>query len=792
METTPQRRENHPASFGGERVDLERDFDGEFDSIRRSNVMVDAQNLLSTERSYKHSISPNNNISSSNITEKLPLIRNAGNIPRTVNTLPSSPLKLPRLIRMEPTKKLPALIPMNKNSSLKVPLIPISKEKKTVLPKLIPINKSSSAKKSLPIIPVSKTVKQPTTKDVSQPISEIVKSISKPTPASRIPINQTEKLSQLVPNLITNSQTQSSIPSNKRKQSLETAQKKKAKIDESKLIFIPDTEEEEEDDEEDDFYDATDQLSEEYLNHISNNTKEEDEIEFAQISKNPKIRKVNLDGELELQETTQPNESKENNKDNDNNNENMEEEEEDNDKSNNENKFNVSESEISNVKSKLYEKLTGFSKEGPYGLDSKIEEIYKLLEETVINKGKNSCFIFGPRSCGKSSSLNKAIDQIKMKTDNKELIEIKLNGNIQDDDKLAVRSIAEQLDSEISRIYGINLNDLEASEFLSRKSLTATMSNILKILDTEVSLKDGTVSKFDIPIIFIIEDAEIYAQQGRQTLLYNLFDLVENSKTPISVLCFTTRLTLKDLLEKRVRSRFSQKSIQFQKFTRDEFLEICEKILKIDKPSSKYEILFNSKVENLIKESSNLRKLIIFNHLTVANLKDFQNNCIYAVSQLSKTEPFFNDLNFAKYNKNVSKGSLRTIINSLSDLEIYLLVSAARVLIKNDLSWCNLNLVYQEYENQVKLKSKETSSTGGIDAVTTTGYKVWSKDSCKHPWEILQNIGLLTKPVNLNTSKSREFSNNSFETKMWHVELTLEELRLVIENDKPAKSWTRL
>jgi origin recognition complex subunit 4 len=378
---------------------------------------------------------------------------------------------------------------------------------------------------------------------------------------------------------------------------------------------------------------------------------------------------------------------------------------------------------------------------------------------------------------------------------NNDFIQIRISGSVQSDDKIAVRSIAEQLDSEISRIYGVRLQDLERSEFLSRKSITLTMANILTLLDTAVSLGDGTMSYIEHPIVFIIDDVDVYAYQGRQTLLYNLFELVEDSRTPMSVLCFTSKLTIRDDLEKRVRSRFSQRTIQFEKFDKDEFTEVATKIIKVDDPQNDYELKYNENVDNLMSTSSSLRKLIVFNHLTTANLKEFQNHCIYAVAKLSIEQPFFKEEDFEKYTKSVARGSLRQIVNSLSDLETFLLVSAARVLNKNDnLNWCNLNIVYEEYRNQIRARTQATTSrTGGMDTVSTTNYKIWSKDSCKYPWETLQNIGLLTIPTNANgANKSKDLSNSSFEAKMWNVELTLDELRLVIDAEKPVKSWTRI
>ena len=62
-------------------------------------------------------------------------------------------------------------------------------------------------------------------------------------------------------------------------------------------------------------------------------------------------------------------------------------------------------------------------------------------------------------------------------------------------------------------------------------------------------------------VIFVIDEFDMFAAHPRQTLLYNLFDIAQSRKAPIVVLGCTTRIDVVELLEKRVKSRFSHRYV---------------------------------------------------------------------------------------------------------------------------------------------------------------------------------------------------------------------------------------
>ncbi|CAG2069063.1 unnamed protein product, partial [Timema podura] len=62
-------------------------------------------------------------------------------------------------------------------------------------------------------------------------------------------------------------------------------------------------------------------------------------------------------------------------------------------------------------------------------------------------------------------------------------------------------------------------------------------------------------------VIFVLEEFDLFCGHHNQTLLYNLFDVAQSAQAPICVVGVTARLDVTELLEKRVKSRFSHRQV---------------------------------------------------------------------------------------------------------------------------------------------------------------------------------------------------------------------------------------
>lgn len=176
-------------------------------------------------------------------------------------------------------------------------------------------------------------------------------------------------------------------------------------------------------------------------------------------------------------------------------------------------------------------------------LEKQLLNIEQLLKRTVELGESNSLLIVGPNGSGKSTLLRKALTHIKGDANiAKNLMEVHLNGLVQTDDRIALEEITRQLHLENTvgdRVFG------------------SFSENLAFLLEALRSGKSST----SCPILFILDSFELFAMHKNQTLLYNLFDITQSGTTPMAVVGLTCRLDVMDLLEKRVKSRFSHRQI---------------------------------------------------------------------------------------------------------------------------------------------------------------------------------------------------------------------------------------
>lgn len=138
---------------------------------------------------------------------------------------------------------------------------------------------------------------------------------------------------------------------------------------------------------------------------------------------------------------------------------------------------------------------------------------------------------------------------------------VRLNGLIHTNDRIALRSITSQMQLD---------NVIEGKVF---GSFSENLAFLLS------SLRSGNREKAK-SVIFVLEEFDLFCSHHNQTLLYNLFDVSQSPQTPVLVFGkgrneiagaeiplknllagVTCRLDVTELLEKRVKSRFSHRQI---------------------------------------------------------------------------------------------------------------------------------------------------------------------------------------------------------------------------------------
>ncbi|CAF4833245.1 unnamed protein product [Pieris macdunnoughi] len=190
------------------------------------------------------------------------------------------------------------------------------------------------------------------------------------------------------------------------------------------------------------------------------------------------------------------------------------------------------------------------------GHENERQHVYDLFMKSIEQGESHSALILGPRGCGKTTLINSVLHQVSNEVDmNNDVMIIKLNGLLHHDEKIALKSITAQMQLENvvgDRVFG---------------TFAENLSFLLSCLMSGVDRKCRTM-------IFVLEEFDLFCHSGRtQTLLYNLFDITHNKQAPMCVLGLTNRLDVMELLEKRVKSRFSHRHI---------FIFPCESVLPLE------------------------------------------------------------------------------------------------------------------------------------------------------------------------------------------------------------------
>lgn len=169
-------------------------------------------------------------------------------------------------------------------------------------------------------------------------------------------------------------------------------------------------------------------------------------------------------------------------------------------------------------------------------------------------------------------------DLLRVTQFTKNSVLVHLNGLVHGDDKLALKSIAHQMKLE---------NAVDGKVFGSFSENLAFLLACLKSGDKHKSKS----------CIFVLEEFDLFCGHHNQTLLYNLFDVAQSAQAPICVLGLTCRLDVIELLEKRVKSRFSHRQIFLYPGSQEweEKLELMRSLLSLptsakgeERPSTSY------------------------------------------------------------------------------------------------------------------------------------------------------------------------------------------------------------
>ena len=408
----------------------------------------------------------------------------------------------------------------------------------------------------------------------------------------------------------------------------------------------------------------------------------------------------------------------------------------------------------------LLEKLTGQRPIHLTNLDEEYTKVSNLITQTVTAGESNSMLVIGARGCGKTALVNQILrEQAGRHPD--DFLVVRLNGFIHTDDKTALRQIWRQLGREM---------EVDEDEAMS-KNYADTLATLLALLSHPAEQGREQADQVTKSVIFILDEFEQFASHPRQTLLYNLFDIAQSRKAPIAVLGLTTRIDVAESLEKRVKSRFSHRYVHLgmaKSFAA--FEEACKAAITISMNELSTEEC--KRLETAIstlkpKASKQTQKVCarwngfveaLFTHETIANhlkriyyttksIPEFHSSMLVAASTLPDEQPVTGEHLLQYFTTSIAGATLSApdsklgMLNSLSTLQLALLICAARINTIHGSDTVPFPQVYEEYKVLASKAKLQASASGAL--AQGAGSRVWSKEVAKGAWENLVKVGLI-------------------------------------------------
>ncbi|XP_039100495.1 origin recognition complex subunit 4 isoform X2 [Hyaena hyaena] len=295
-----------------------------------------------------------------------------------------------------------------------------------------------------------------------------------------------------------------------------------------------------------------------------------------------------------------------------------------------------------------------------FGVQVQYKHLIELLKRTAIHGESNSVLIIGPRGSGKTMLINHALKELmEIEEVSENVLQVHLNGLLQINDKIALKEITRQL----------NLENVVGDKVFG--SFAENLSFLLE------ALKKGDRSS-SCPVIFILDEFDLFAHHKNQTLLYNLFDISQSAQTPVAVIGLTCRLYLKIFKE--------------------------QLSLPTEFPDKLFTEKWNESIQCLTEDRS-VRE-VLQKHFNVSkNLRSLHMLLMLALNRVTTSHPFMTVADLMEAQQFCSMDSKANIVHGLSVLEICLIIAMKHL---NDIyeeEPFNFQMVYNEFQKFVQRKA---------------------------------------------------------------------------------------
>ncbi|OIT27064.1 PREDICTED: origin of replication complex subunit 4-like [Nicotiana attenuata] len=353
--------------------------------------------------------------------------------------------------------------------------------------------------------------------------------------------------------------------------------------------------------------------------------------------------------------------------------------------------------------------------------DSNYSKLKYIMSSSVTEACNNSVLLLGPRGCGKVPILELVINDLLQEYPDMICV-IKLNGLLHSDDNCALKEIARQLCMEHHLMFSKMASFDDNSQF------------VLSML-RECGLAHKT-------IIFVLDEFDLFTQ-GKQRLLYSLLDAMQSITSQAVVIGVSCRLDADQLLEKRVRSRFSHRKLLFLPPLQEDLQKILQHALLLPTESElppQYVAAYNTKLLNTLSDDK-FKDIITSLCDSDSTLNHLLRFLFAAVCHMDTKSGFLSLDNFKTALSSIQRQPKLEALKDCSILELYILVCLRRLEVKEQ-ETTNFNSVMKEYKSV-------------HDSFQTSDY--YARNVCLRAFEHLLQRQLISLVDNRGHGQSVEF-----------------------------------
>jgi len=200
-------------------------------------------------------------------------------------------------------------------------------------------------------------------------------------------------------------------------------------------------------------------------------------------------------------------------------------------------------------------------------------------------------------------------------------------------------------------------------------------------------------------VIFILEEFDLFAQRPKQRLLYSILNAMQSTLTQAAVVGLCCRLDAVELLEKRVKSRFSNRKLLFLPPPAENLFKLLRDVLLLPVSGSNCDSTFllkwNENTSKVLEESmQDFMSHFIASDLSPHHILDL---ALRALCNIDK-KGLLTVADFKVARMSLHRQLMNEGLRNLSVLELYLLVCMKRLESKEQDIY-NFSGVFKEYNH---------------------------------------------------------------------------------------------